>query len=515
MHILQKYAPFFVSALLMCLTLLVIYPHYQYYIDPDGTAYLTISQRYANGDYNTAINGYWSPWSCWLTALLIKAGMAAIPSSVIINALGGLGFLYISQSFFLHYRISRKLQWLQCMTLAFFLCYAVFWQSFDDLWECFFLLCSLRMLIGVSFKNNYLLWIIYGVAGALAFFAKAYSFPFFILNTLCCTYFISRDNKIRWIKMSLIPIGAMLVCSLPWLCALHNKYGLWTTSTSGPLNLSWYLVGHPYWKEGIHLLIPPPYAGSPYYWEDPYYANGATPHFWNSLSLFGRQILRTVQNCWKLLVSLAEISILFPLVILSAVRYFKQIASQNKKLPADILLPAISVALFCFGYLLINFESRYIWYIIPLGMAMGALAIQNSPKRLQYLLIAAFPVTFLIYPAWCMKTMCNEGRNEYSMAQQLKQLNIHGAFTAVVSPGSEARRLERLAYFSGNQLYSNPYPHAALKDVIAEMRRYHVKYYFAYGNTSKESAPTDDVGKPFPELTHNSIKGLQVFLINP
>ncbi len=70
MSTLQKYSPFPVSALLMSVVLWLIYPHYQYYIDPDGTAYLTIAQRYANGDYAQAINGYWSPWACWLTALL-------------------------------------------------------------------------------------------------------------------------------------------------------------------------------------------------------------------------------------------------------------------------------------------------------------------------------------------------------------------------------------------------------------------------------------------------------------
>jgi hypothetical protein len=130
MGTIQKYAPFFVSALLMCIVLYLIYPHYQYYVDPDGTAYLTISQRYANGDYRKAINGYWSPWSCWLTAMLIKAGIAAIPASVIINAIGATGFLFISQSFFRVFRITRQLQWLLCITVALFLCYAVFLAVF-------------------------------------------------------------------------------------------------------------------------------------------------------------------------------------------------------------------------------------------------------------------------------------------------------------------------------------------------------------------------------------------------
>src|SRR3954465_15802580 len=100
-----KYLPFFASAVLMCVVLFFIYPHYQYYIDPDGTAYLTISQRYADGEYAKAINGYWSPWSCWLTALLIKAGINVIHASWLVNIAGATGFLFIAQSFFLRFNI--------------------------------------------------------------------------------------------------------------------------------------------------------------------------------------------------------------------------------------------------------------------------------------------------------------------------------------------------------------------------------------------------------------------------
>ena len=72
----------------MYMLLFFMYPFYKYYIDPDGTAYLTISNRYAVGDFANAVNAYWSPWSCWFTALLIKGGVMPIPASVIINSLG-------------------------------------------------------------------------------------------------------------------------------------------------------------------------------------------------------------------------------------------------------------------------------------------------------------------------------------------------------------------------------------------------------------------------------------------
>lgn len=362
----------------MWVVLYIIYPHYQYYIDPDGTAYLTISKRYADGDFQRAINGYWSPWSCWLTALLIKVGLQPIPASVIINALGATGFLYISQSFFLRFYILQKMQWLLNITLAFFLVYAVFWQSFDDLWECFFLLGTLRLILAERFLEKPMLWVACGFIGALAYFAKAYSFPFFILNTICCTWVIAKAANKQWLKPAITAIAVMVLCSLPWIWALHDKYGIWTTSTAGTLNTSWYLVGHPIWKDGIKTLLPPPYPDSPYYWEDPWFVNGPTPHFWNSWKLFGMQIARVGYNCWKLLRSMAELSIVFPFIAFVAVRLLRRNDSS-----IELKVVSLSFMLFPLGYLLINYEGRYLWYMVPLSMVIACVAIMNSVAMLR------------------------------------------------------------------------------------------------------------------------------------
>lgn len=514
---LQKYTPFFASAILMCLVLFFIYPFYQYYVDPDGTAYLTISQRYAAGDFQRAVNGYWSPWSCWLTALFIKGGIAAIPASVIINTIAAVGFLFVSHSFFVRCNIMPELQWMLDISLALLLCSAIFWQSFDDLWECFFLLCTLRLMLIETYKDRPALWVCCGIIGALAYFAKAYSFPFFILHTLCCAWIIADHNKGLWIRMSAVAILFMIACSLPWIWALHHKYGIWATSTAGPLNTSWYLVGHPNWKQGIDLLIPPPYPDSPYYWEDPYYANGVAPHFWNSLSLFGMQLLRIGYNTWKLFKSMFQLSALFPLVFLLFFLFILLVWKHSRKVissfPHQAYILGVSFVLFPLGFLLVNFEPRYIWYMVPPGMVLGALNIQNMQEELRrYILAFVFPLSFIVYPLHCMKIMYREGEHEYTVASQLRQLNIHGTFTAIAKPGLEAQRIERLAYFSGNTLYSIPKQDAAQKDILREMRRYHINYFVAY-NTAAETF-ADENGAPFPEVTKDQISGIRVFLVN-
>lgn len=511
-----------ISAVLMMVALYIIYPHYQYYIDPDGTAYLTISQRYADGDMATAVNGYWSPWSCWLTALVIKAGIAAIPASVMVNTLGALCVSYIFHSFLLFFEIGKEQQRLLHVSVAIFLCYAVFWQSFDDLWECFFLLAAMRLMLGEQFSKRVSYQVLYGVLGACAYFAKSYALPFFFLNTVCCTWFVvSSDGK--WLRFLGIVAVTFFCCAFPWLWALHDKYGIWTTSTAGKLNTSWYLVGHPYWKDGIDVLLPPAYKGSPNYWEDPYVANGNTPHFWSSFYLFGRQLLRIGYNMAKLIVCMFRLSFVLPLFALYAVRYFvRLLAGQEDKdagFPRSTFIVVLSALLFPTGYFLVNFEPRYIWYVFILLIVIAALFIQVvKNERVRNAAAILLSLSIVIEPLWGLRKMYDEGKADLIIAQQLKQLNIKGSFTAVAYPAHEAQRLERISYFSGIQLYSIP-KQAPEHEILKDMRRYHVNYYFdhrPYGakNGSGIVVNRDEQGNVFPELTNGAIPGLRVYQVN-
>ena len=515
MKTIAKYTPFIASAMLMCVLLFIIYPNYQYYIDPDGTAYLTIAKRYAAGDYLKAINGYWSPWACWLSALLIKKGLMPMPASVIVNAAGAIGFLYISHSLFLRFGISKLLQWLFNLSLSTFLCYAIFWQSFDDLWECFFLLSALRMMLADNFVGKPLLWISTGIAGALAYFSKAYAFPFFILSTACCVYFISNKNTAHWAKICAVSIGAMILFSLPWIYLLHQKYGIWTTSTSGSLNMSWYLVGHPHWKAGITHLLPPAYPDSPYYWEDPYAVNGNTPHFWNSWHLFGRQFLRIGLNLWKLLVSSLQLSLFFPAIAIVAL-----FSLRNQKLmnlfSGDLKIVVLSFLLFPLGYVLVNFESRYLWYMVPPIMILGSTILKNIKVPGQKMIAVLLPLSFIVWPLWGLSKMNHVGYNEYWMSGRFEAMGIHGSFTSITHAGKETQQLARLAYFSGNSYYNIPDTKLGPQEILADMRRYKVKYYIHFSSGANDHFQLlDEQGKPFPQIDFDKADWIKVFLVNP
>jgi hypothetical protein len=451
MALIRRYVPFIVSALVLLTAIVLLYPLFQYYIDPDGTAYLTITRRYATGHWAEAVNGYWGPWGCWLSAILVRFGVALIPASVAVNTAGAVGFLFASQSLFLRFQLPVFHRWVFQLALVVFLSYAVYAQSFDDLWACCFLLLSLRVMLSRHFGSNFLIWVLLGALGCLAYLSKAYAFPFFILNTTVCTFLLMSNRKLKWLRTAAVALAVMLLLSFPWVYALHHKYGLWLTSTSGRLNMSWYLVGHPFYKHDNYNFLVPPYPDSPYYWEDPYTVNGPIPRFWNSWKLAFLQCLRLALNAWKFIFSTFQLSVFFPLLYFFA--GFLVILRRSVAIKLELKVLTVSMLLFPLGYFLINFEPRYLWYMLPLILIWSVNLFKYlsflSPKsaKLQSFILA---VSITVVPLVGLVRMVHIGRDDHSIAQQYQAV-IGQPFSAVVSQGWETQRIARVAYFSGCQ----------------------------------------------------------------
>lgn len=502
--------------------MVIVYPHYQYYVDPDAIGYISVAKRYAAADYEKAINGYWSPWSCWLTAILIKQGMEAFKAGIVINTLGAAGFLTASYFLFKKFLQDYFSIGILTTTVAFFLVYAVFKQSFADLWSFFFLLLALLVLLKEEFLVKPFWWLLLGVIGAMAYFVKAYAFPYFILTILVVTpVMMKRQERVFNLRKTVIimavVLATMLVLSFPWLYVLHAKYGNWITSTAGSLNLSWYLAGHPFYKEGIKLLIPPVYSDAVYFWEDPFWANGFTPHFWTSAKYFAIQIVRVGYNLIKLFNSSNEISCFFLPAFIVIV--LSLVAEKIKSFfPARFYIVAIAFVLFPLGYMLINFEARYLWYLLPMSMLVIGLGLEKIkpfivPKVYATVFIfCAF--SYIAFPLWDMKALWNVGKDEQQLGVQLKAAHIQGSFASNIAYSKEFQRIARVAYFSNNPFYYMPLLPTSSQELLQEMRRYHVHYYYHFAPPFEnyQYQFTDENGKLFPVVFEDStIMGLKVF----
>ncbi len=523
----------------------------QHYIDPDATAYLTLARRWTEGDVAKAVNGYWSPLGVWLTAALVRAGLPAMTAAVAQNTVAAVCFLGMSLLLFRRFPVAPMLRWLLGAALAVFLSYAVYWQTFNDLWMCAALTASLLILLRSDFLQKPRWWVLLGVCTAAAYYAKAYALPFSFLNIAVCGWMAVRGgagSRMQWAKMLGTVAAVVVALALPWWMALYHKYGIWTTGTAGTLNLSWYLVGHQTHGSGIGLLIPPPYPDAPYHWEDPWAASGrALPHFWDSPRLFALQVVRVGFTGIKFVKSMGEISgfalplwilggclvsskrarVFFTTKTLRSLRLTKGSAGSVSLSDLSVLVVkwrilAAQCLTFPALYFLINFESRYLWYLVPVTMILGAAGLQKAlpvlgSKWLRVGAAAAFALSFVVYPVSWVYSNRGLGGADARAGQFLKNKGIRGPFATLHPPGLYDKRLAVLAYAGGNTWYPPSRPNFSYAQILADMRRYGIRHLYWLGTEPElaAAAPRDEAGTLLPEITGGTVPTLRIFYLPP
>lgn len=547
LYTLRRISPFLFSASLLVTLVAFFWRWGQHYIDPDATAYLTLARRWAEGDVARAVNGYWSPLGVWLTAGVMKAGLPVMKAAVVQNTAAAVCFLGAALTLFRRFALQEILVWSLAAVLTVFLTYAVYYQLFDDLWMCAALTASLLLLLREDFLRKPLLWLLSGLSAAVAYYAKAYALPFSFLNIAVCGWMAvcaGAGSRTQCLKMLATVAGIVAVLAFPWWIALHAKYGIWTTGTAGTLNLSWYLIGHQTHQADVGLLLPPPYPDAPYHWEDPWAASSHDlPHFWNSPRLAALQLARVGYTGLKFVGSLAELSGFgLPLWVLGGCLAFSRKAreyftakAQSREGPVSFNYPSAQNAVFTSAalrilavqcltfpalYFLINFESRYLWYLIPVMMVLGALVLQKAwplleKSWLKPTLAAVVAGSFVVRPVQELRMLPMLCHGENRIAKMLRQASIQGPFVSLQSPNDIY--LARIAYLSCNAWYCASKEFFTWEETRTEMRRYGIRHLYLRSNSAEWeiAQPRDEAGQSLPEITHGHIPGLRVFVLSP
>lgn len=548
MQTLRRHSLFLLSALLLVALIGLFWRWGQHYIDPDATAYLTLARRWTEGDVAKAVNGYWSPLGVWLTAGLMKAGLPVMQAAAVQNAAAAVCFLAGALALFRRFALTLFFQRSLAAVLVVFLTYAVYYQLFDDLWMCAALTGSLLILLREDFFRKPALWMLLGFCTAVAYYAKAYALPFSFINIAVCGWMARRAQaatRMQWLKMLSAVAVVVVAMAMPWWIALHHKYGIWTTGTAGTLNLSWYLTGHQTHRADIGLLLPPPYPDAPYHWEDPWAASSqALPHFWSSPRLFFLQLVRTGFTALKFVGSLAELSGFgLPLWMLGGCLVFSERlrkffttenlevhrisvsfvdSSVSSVVNEQVVLRILAAQCLTFPalYFLINFESRYLWYLVPVLMVLGGLALQRAcaaidARWLGAALVAVFAGSFLVKPVQELRMLPMVSHAEARTADRLRQAGFRESFASLQSPNDVY--MARIAYLSGNAWYCASQEIFSWETTRAEMRRYGIRHLYLHSKSAdwEIAKPVDEAGQPLQEITRGRIPGLRVFLLSP
>lgn len=465
------------SAMLMFVTVwYLIQPWCQYNLDSDCVAYLTHANSAAYGDFQRSLNGLWSPLNGWLLIPFIRKGMDAWLAAQRLNAIIGMGVLWMSYLLLKEWIRSPKQLTGALLTLGIVLPVLCFYQMFGDLLSVFFLGIYLYILVRVKQWKLFHTFLAAIIAG-LAFYAKAYSVAWFGLHFfLFCTYlYVQKKWSLRQALIHLFMAAfVVLVLILPWSILLYQKYHHFSlTGHAGILNMSWFINSGKTFREDIQLLIPPVCEGSPSFWEDPYLSQEgdfSTP--FSSGVHFLKWIRRILYNIILLFGCLNEIHFLSWMILILSV-YVLYLRRETFESKGWILISAaLTIPL---GYLMVALETRYIWLEIPLLMILGLFLINHYlNSKYKQVIVALFFMGFLIYPMRCLDFMKDKNKSLFEAAARLKEQGIQGKIT---SNATDAGSMWVIAYLSRCSFYTIEQTDYSITALKKEMTRYKVKYF--------------------------------------
>lgn len=469
-----------------------LHPRLACLLDSDAVAYLTIAKRVASGQYNESINGLWSPLNSWLLVPFIQHGSDAWLSAKALNCFFGAVIIVLMYFLLIRFRVG-KLAFISLMiATSVIMVHCIYLQMFGDVLQLIFVLSYLLIVWSKKFNDSYFNALLCGLCMGIGFYAKAYSIIFFILHFSVTIYWYYKHQHIEYKRMLIqlsIGLCSAILLVLPWTFALHKKYGTWSlTGNAGKLNMSWYINSGKTFKDDITLLIPPTYHDSPSFWEDPYPSQDKLSTPFTSPKHFVKWIARIIHTCLMAVVCYNEISFLALTVLLISCYYFFFRKKETKADRNDISMQQLllTVLILPFGYLMMHIETRYIWLNGFLLMIASVVLIEQFKSKLHdiiyktSIIIAAF--SFIVFPIMDIKNLSYKNNDLFNYANEINRYKLNGSFT---SNSIDAGRMWVVAYLTHMPFYTIERTNYDENELIAEMKRYNVKYYLYESQNNK------------------------------
>jgi hypothetical protein len=382
---------------------------------PDTVFYLTISKKYADGNFFGAINNYWSPMMSWLLIPFRFARIDPMISFKLLQlALGTFAIVISSRlsSFFIQHRYIQQIFIASLVPL--FLSYALAYSTPDLL----FLTIALGMtdyllhLHASWFSNHHIenttnntaikQGIYAGFAGALLYFTKSFGFPYFLLSfsfflIACMITGKKRVYTKRLLPFYLTGLLVFLALSFCWIGAMHYKYGSYSTGYASAYNFNLLakerytpghsILKHPVLEGGLMNVNEHEEASA---WESPGSAKIRTWSPFDNFSSFKHYMNIILYNwlSFYYFVISRNIGLVF---LLTLALYFVSMRHAANKLPSAFHLSLGFMLILAGGYSLVFFMPRYLWLCYIL---MPLMIIQLLEKIIQ-------EKKLLRWPAWC------------------------------------------------------------------------------------------------------------------
>lgn len=511
-------------------TVLCLTKHQYVRLTADSMLYFSIAEKYLAGDFQNAINGYWCPLLSWLLMPFLYFGTSDVFTINILNLMiGGLTFIGV-------WNLAGRLEVSERIRSILMICLLPIVLRFSLVQPMDFILaCILIFYLSTVFNPDYQKSVnsglLSGILGALAYFTKAYAFPFFIVHFFIMNilhYFKSTvaDNRKRVLRNAIAGFLLFSLISGAWIISISNKYGHVTFSTMrdtnfnapGPDDMGGGLeFGVPVFSEGF---FEPPNETAFVVWEDPSYLRGkpwsafqSTRHFKH----FMRLTLKNISEGLKIFESFSTFSIV--IIVVYILLLFMR-SKENLLSKGALLYPLFTILLFSGGYVLFHFEDRYVWLSNILLLLMGGHLLtvlfqedlfKSAIRR--NVLIIFFVISFIFIPVKYVMQVSRGGMETemYLVSTDLKKYGISGniASNREMCSHDAWHKTFRLAYWLNSRYYGQAREGIDDKELASELEKFNIDYYFLWGNGSS----TPQFLTRYQEVTRNEIPALRIYFL--
>lgn len=462
-------------------------------INPDSISYISISKKYFDGNFSEAINAYWGPLFSWilLPSYIIKVE-PHILARILFGVFSIILFILIDK-FLIKFQLNEKIR---SLGIYFFVLPAIFF-SFYRLTPDYLLLILTLSYVYTTLEKKYWnkksLVLISAVLGALMFLTKSYGLMFFLAfqSILILIEFIS-NKKISKIVISnyLLSVVTILILISPWIYLLSNKYGSFTISSSGSVNIR--IVNpelnfrHPSIESGF---VAPSDKFSTSAWDDP---NIKAYPEWNPFSNLESSkyfFINTVKNILKLFLFILAFA-----PLLSSLIFFIKIKDFQNSVLLKIIFAGLIYGL---GYTTIYVENRYIWPSLILFSFVGLIVLNSNynqffKNKTRLVLISLFIifsfVPFFIYgikqqlPTTYAYHQANSIKNNFKVSGNFASTNYwdHGL---------------ALSYFLNSKFFGTEKLPINSYKLVEKAKKNGIEYIFDYSELMSDKEKLNFIGK--------------------
>jgi hypothetical protein len=373
--------------------------HFSDQINPDGVAYLRIAGYYLTGDVRKAVSGYWSPLYSWLLMPWLAVGVPGLLATKLLGAslavawvigMALLGRRYVESAVTRRLLVATAavsvLSWsievitpdlLLAVMLTFY-----FYTVSDP---------AIMTTPGRAFAC--------GILGGLAYLAKAYAFPFFIVHFLGTLILFTwaqstRGASRRYLVATLAGLSGFVIAAAPWIGVLSTSYGQLTITTAAssrniPTSVRRGTTNTDRAPFAPGMKLSPIEPGRLTAWEAPDQVPArpaaAAPATSPATIRSGRvQVL--LGNAMEIRDQLSEFDY-FQLAIATVLgsAFMGLLRSPARAISVPYLWGSFTVVLYVLGYLpLWARESRYYWPVVGLLLALSFGLAEQLARALAY-----------------------------------------------------------------------------------------------------------------------------------